>query len=189
MELKENVYKRVLVIFGMIFIALSAIELIITFILLNTSVNLYGNRMLFYEMILNLEIMPLSGLLLFFFFISSICYFFIIGIFLFKLSSNKITDNSVRAKNMLIFGVIILIFSFIKLGYITFLGKTEISVSGKLRSFKHIISSSYFAPYYFTVIWVFFTGVICYYLMVGLLFGALGLNWILKIQKIELNES
>lgn len=86
---------------------------------------------------------------------------------------------------MLMFGILILIFSFMKLGYITLLGRTEITIGGKLKTFQHIIFSANLAPFYVVVIWLFFTGVVCYYLMVGLVFGALGLHWILELEKEE----
>jgi len=183
--MEEKHYRKALKIFGFLFIALSAIELISIFLLLNTRINLYGRKILFQNFILNYEIMPLSGILLFFSFIISIFVFLIIGFLLLKTASTKITENKLRAKKILILGVLILVFSFIKLAYINFLGRTEILVGGKTRTFIHIISSSTFGPYYIIVIWLFFTGVVCYYLMAGLVLGGLGLNWDLEIQKQE----
>ncbi len=140
--------------------------------------------MLFQEFIFNSTYVPLSATLIFIFLISSICIFFIIGLLILILSSRKI-DNKSRAKSMLMFGMLILIFSFIKLGYITFLGRTEITIGGRLVTFQHIIFSANLAPFYVIVIWLFFTGVVCYYLMVGLVFGALGLHWNLELEKKE----
>ena len=187
MVYQEEDYKKVLVVFGILFIALSSIELIIIFLLMNTQINLYGKKMLFQEFIFNSTYVPLSGTLLFIFLISSICFFFIIGILLMKLSSKDV-DNRIRAKSMLMLGILILIFSFVKLGYITFLGRTEITIGGKLRTFQHIIFSSNLAPFYVIVIWFFFTGVVCFYLMVGLVFGALGLHWTLELEKQEAGD-
>ncbi|TFG21484.1 MAG: hypothetical protein EU529_13540 [Promethearchaeota archaeon] len=184
MVYKEKYYKKALIVFGLLFIFLSSIELFNIFLLLATQINLYGKKMLFQEFIFNSTYVSLSGTLIFIFLISSICFFFIIGLLLLKLSSRKI-DNKSRAKSMLMFGILILIFSFMKLGYITLLGRTEITIGGKLKTFQHIIFSANLAPFYVVVIWLFFTGVVCYYLMVGLVFGALGLHWILELEKEE----
>lgn len=181
----EGGYRKVLIIFGILFITLSAIELFNIYLLMNTTINLYGKKMLFQEFIFNSTIVPLSGTLLFIFIIISVIFFLIVGILFLKISSKKIVDNKLRAKNMLMLGVLILIFSFVKLGYITFLNRTEFNIGGKLRTFQHIIFSSSFGPFYISVIWLFFIGVVCFYLMSGLVFGALGLHWSLELQKQE----
>ena len=187
MVYKEEHYKKVLLVFGLLFIVLSSIELFNIFLLLNTQINLYGKKMLFQEFIFNSTYVPLSGTLIFLFLISSICFFFIIGILLLKLTSRKIYNKS-RAKSMLMLGILILIFSFMKLGYITFLGRTEITIGGRLKTFQHIIFTANLAPFYVIVIWLFFTGVVCFYLMVGLVFGALGLHWTLELEKQEAGD-
>ena len=185
MVMEEKHYRKVLITFGILFIALSAIELFNIFLLMNTRINLYGKKMLFQDFIFNSEMVPLSGILLFFSFVTSIFVFLIIGFLLLKTSSKKITENRLRAKKMLILGVLILVFSFIKLAYINFLGRTELLIGGKTRTFQHIIFSSTLGPYYIVVIWLFFTGVVCFYLMTGLVFGGLGLHWDLVIQEKE----
>ena len=185
MAMQEEHYRRVLIVFGILFIILSSIELINIYILMNTQINLYGKKMLFKDFIHNLDIVPIAGILLFYFLISSICFFFIIGFLSIKASSEKIEDNAIRSKKILILGILILIFSFIKLGYLNFLGRIKVNVSGELRSFQHIIFMSNFGPFYIVVIWLFFTCVICFYLMVGLVYGALGLHWNLELQRMK----
>ena len=185
MVIEEKHYRKALIIFGILFIALSAIELINIFLLLNTSINLYGRKMLFQDFMLNFDIMPLSGIVLFFSIVCSIFVFLILGFLLLKTSSKKIVDNKLRAKKILILGVTILIFSFIKLAYVNFLGRIEIDISGKTRTFLHIITGSTFGPYYIIVIWLFFTGVICFTLMAGLVLGGLGLNWDIELKRKE----
>jgi len=184
MVYREEHYKKCLIVFGLLFIILSSIELFSIFLLLVTQINLYGKKMLFQEFIFNSNYVPLSGTLIFIFLVSSICIFFIIGLLLLKHSSREI-DNISRAKSMLMLGILILIFTFTKLGYITFLGRTDITIGGRLKTFQHIIFSANLAPFYVIVIWLFFTGVVCYYLMVGLVFGALGLHWTLELEKKE----
>ncbi|MFX1294125.1 MAG: hypothetical protein ACFFD2_04615 [Promethearchaeota archaeon] len=181
----EGGYRKVLVIFGILFIAVSAIELFNIYLLMITTINLYGKKMLFQDFIFNSTIVPPSGTILFIFIIITVIFFLIVGILLLKISSKKIIDNTSRAKSMLMLGVLILIFSFIKLGYITFLNRTEINIGSEFRTFQHIIYSSNFGPFYIVIIWLFFIGVVCFYLMSGLVFGALGLHWTLELQKQE----
>ncbi len=179
----EGGYRKVLIIFGVLFVAISAIQLFTIYLLMNTTINLYGNKMLFQNFIFN--IVPLLGTVLFIFIIITVILFLIIGILLLKISSKKIVDNTLRAKKMFIIGVLILIFSFIKLGYITFLNRIEIDIGNKFRTFQHIIYSSNFGPFYIVIIWLFFMGVVCFYLTSGLIFGGLGLHWTLELQKQE----
>ena len=69
MVYQEEHYKKILVVFGILFIALSSIELINIFLLLNTQINLYGKKMLFQEFIFNSTYVPPSGTLIFIFLI------------------------------------------------------------------------------------------------------------------------
>jgi hypothetical protein len=188
MTMQEEHYRKVLIFFGILFIILSSIELFGIYILMNTQINLYGKKMLFQDFIHNLDIVPIAGILLFYFLISSICFFFIIGFLSIKASSKKIEDNFIRSKKIFMLGILILIFSFIKLGYLNFLGRVQVNVSGGLRSFNHIIFTSNLGPFYIIVIWLFFTCVICFYLMVGLVYGGLGLHWNLEIQRKKPEE-
>ncbi|MFX1384228.1 MAG: hypothetical protein ACFFBP_17470 [Promethearchaeota archaeon] len=181
----EGIYRRVLIIFGILFIIISAIQLFTIYLLMITPINLYGKKMLFQDFIFNSTFVPILGTILFIFILMSVIIFLIIGILLLKISSKKIIDNTLRAKSMFILGVLILIFSFIKLGYITFLNRTEISIGNEFRTFQHIIYSSNFGPFYIVIIWFFFIGTVCFYLMSGLVFGALGLHWTLELQKKE----
>ncbi|MFX0140439.1 MAG: hypothetical protein ACFFDN_42765 [Candidatus Hodarchaeota archaeon] len=181
----EEGYRKVLIIFGFLFIAVSAIQLFTIYLLMTTTINLYGKKMLFQDFIFNSTFVPLSGSLLFIFIIITVIFFLIVGILLLKISSKKIIDNTLRAKSMLMLGVLILIFSFVKLGYITFLNRTEINIGSEFRTFQHIIYSSNFGPFYIVIIWLFFIGVVCFYLMSGLVFGGLGLHWTLELQKQE----
>jgi len=183
MTLQEKDYKKFVLFFSFSFIIIPLIELISIYILLNTGVNFYGHKMLFSELMFNSSYMPFSGKLLFILLTISGCFFLIIGITMLKINSKSLSENLLRAKKIFMIGILILIFTFLKLGYLSFLGRTLVSINGKESTFLHLIMSSTFGPFYVTVIWLFFTGVICFQLMAGLFLAALGLNWVLELQK------
>lgn len=183
----EKGIKRGLKIFGTVFIILSIIELVSVVILWNATLNLEGRKILFQDLILTSNIMPSFAKYIFFFLVVSILFFLIIGVLHWKISSKINFDDKTKAKQLLFLGVLILIFSFIKIGYITFLGRIRLN----LKNPRTLLSAFYninISPFYVNVIWIFFITVVCCYLIIGLFEGGGGLKWTLIIQEKEIEE-
>ncbi len=183
----EKSIKRVLRTFGAAFILLSIIELINVVLLWNSIFNLDGRKVLFQELILTSNIFPSYAKFLFFFLICSICFFLIIGILHWKLTADIDLYDKSKPRQVLFLGVIVLAFSFIKLGYILYFGSMKLNLK-QPRTFLSAVYNSNIVPFYVTVIWVFFISVVCCFLMIGLCEGGGGLKWSMFLRDNETEE-
>lgn len=174
--MEEQSIKKVLRTFGTVIIALSIIELISIILLWNSVFTLEGRKIIFHELILTSNIVPSYTKFLFFFLIGSICFFLIIGILHWKIASNiDLYDNS-KPRQLLFLGVIVLAFSYIKMGYIAYFGSIKLNLKHS-RTFLSAVYNSNIVPFYVTVIWVFFISVVCCFLIIGLFEGGGGIKW------------
>lgn len=182
--MNEQSIKKVLRTFGAVFILLSIIELINVVLLWNSIFNLDGRKILFQELILTSNIFPSYAKFLFLFLICSICFFLIVGILHLKLTANLDLYDKSKPRQVLFLGVIVLAFSFIKLGYILYFGSMKLNLK-QPRTFLSAVYNSNIVPFYVTVIWVFFISVVCCYLMIGLYEGGGGLKWSMFLRENE----
>ncbi|MFX1258201.1 MAG: hypothetical protein ACFFAN_10100 [Promethearchaeota archaeon] len=174
--MKYEAIKKGLIITGIIIIGLSVIELVNIMLLWNVRLNLDGDKIFFSELIIpDLQIISLL-----FFIVSCICFFFIIGIIIINEALRKKLDNDLLARYIFVIGVLILMLSFIKLGYITLLSKTEINFSGETIKFQSLL---YKQPFFVIAIWIFFTIVVCCNFILGLILAAAGLKWSLELSE------
>ena len=183
----EKSIKKVLRTFGTVFIVLSIIELINVVLLWNSIFNLDGRKILFQELILTSNIFPSYAKFLFLFLICSICFFLIIGILHWKITADIDLYDKSKPRQVLFFGVIVLAFSFIKLGYISYIGSMRLNLK-QPRTFLSAVYNSNIVPFYVTVIWVFFISVVMCYLMIGLFEGGAGLKWSIFLRDNETED-
>ena len=182
-----NKIKKVLRTFGAVFILLSIIELINIVLLWNSIFNLDGRKILFHELILTSNIFPSYAKFLFLFLICSIGFFLIVGILHWKITANIDLYDKSKPRQVLFLGVIVLAFSYIKLGYIIYFGSMRLNLK-QPRTFLSAVYNSNIVPFYVTVIWVFFISVVCCYLMIGLFEGAGGLKWSMFLRDNETGD-
>jgi hypothetical protein len=172
--------------FGALFIVLSIIELINTFLFLNTRVKTNGNTIVMQHLIFNSGRLPITSFYIFIFLICTICIFLIMGLLLLRIITKKTLDQSTIAKYLLILGILIIIFTFIKMGYIAYLEKAQVKFENQSLSFKYFIwkyNTSIIGPYDLLISWTFYTAVVCCYLVIGLIISGGGLNWMLELTK------
>ncbi len=169
--------------FGIIFIVSSVIELINTILILNTQVKFEGKTYTVQDLIFSSGRMPPTSPYIFVFLVCSICCFLVFGMLLIKIVSKDI-DYELMAKYLLILGVLTLLFSFIKMGYITYLEQGRVNINGKAITFRNFVwkyNTSIVGPYSLLISWTFYTGVVCAYLTIGLVLSGGGLSWILEL--------
>ncbi len=181
----EKGIRKGLRIFSALFIVSSLIELVNIVILWNSIINFGGNKILFQDLILTSSILPMFGKFLFFFIVISAGFFLIIGILQWKMSSNIDIEDTLKAKQVLFLGVLILMFSFIKIGYITFLGRTKLSTKNPKTFQYYLIINS---PLHVKFIWYYFISVACFYLASGLVVAGAGLKWTIIIREKEIEK-
>lgn len=174
--------KKGLILFGVIFIGLSIIELVNTVLLWYTKFNLDGKKVLFSELIFTI---PLYGTFLFFFLICTIFFNLIIGMVLIINARRKSLEHKVLAKNIFVLGILVLILAFVEMEFITILSRIEIVESGKNKTLQSIFYDANIVPFSVTVIWVFYTAVVCIYFISGSILAGSGLRWILDFKEQE----
>ena len=172
--------KKISIIVSFTFIGASVIELVFSMILALTELSLDEGNMILGSLIVNLDLMPLETIFLWLFLQLIICFFLILGITLLLVITKKQVPNDVMAKYLVLTGILILILSFIKLEYIVLLGKTEIN---GLITFENALYDLSISPAYAAVMWIFYTAVVCSYLIIGLVVAAVGLQWTLESEK------
>jgi hypothetical protein len=172
----EKAIHKVLKIFGSVFIFVSIIELISIVLLWNSTLTLDGNQISFQYLILRSKILPSYAKFLFLFLVISICFFIIVGILHWKMISKIDLNDDINSKKVFLFAVLILILSYIKMGYIAFLGSIMLKIGYPITLQSAIYDDS-ITPFYVQVIWNFFISVVCCYLTIGIIEGGIGLKW------------
>ena len=108
-------------------------------IFLNTVINIDGEKLSFSELLLDTDMTPMEGPFLWFLFVSTMVFYLVIGIFLFLTTLRPNLERLSNAKRVVMLGMDLLVLTFIRLGYMTFLEKTPIDIDGEPIAFKAII--------------------------------------------------
>jgi hypothetical protein len=172
--------------FGITIIVLSIIELINTLLILNTQVSFKGKKLLVQDLIYSSGRLPETSGVIFIFLNCCIACFIVFGYGLIKIISYKDIDYTIMAKYILVLGVIIIIFAYVKMGYIAYLEQAKIRLNGDSITFRYFIwkyDTSVIGPYSLLISWTFYTATVCCYLIMGLIMAGGGLNWILELSK------
>jgi hypothetical protein len=69
--------------------------------------------------------------------------------------------------------------------FIVLLARSEIN-SGALI-FQDLVYNPVYIPLIGSIMWTYFTFVVCFFLTSGLIFGGIGLKWILDLQENQTN--
>jgi hypothetical protein len=181
--LESNFIYKWLGIFGLGFFSISIIELLF-FILLNTviNMNLDGQLHTIGIVIFTSEFMSPHSILIGTVIFSSIIIYIALGVTLYIVAHKKSLENLVLAKFILLIGLFLLIGGFFKMSFIVFLGRTTINTGTISINFQDAIYNQLITPIFGAIVWVYLIGVICCLLISGLIFGAVGLKWILNQQ-------
>ena len=182
MEIKL-VYKW-LGIFGVAFFLISMIELIFNLIFsMMIPMNLDGDNLPVGGVIFASGFMPIHAILIEVILLCSILIFMALGAILFYISRKKEFQELNLAKYILMIGLFLMIGGFFKVAFLTFLGKTKITTGTITISFQEAIYFPSITPLLGAIIWMYFIGVVCSFLISGVIFGAVGLKWILNLQE------
>jgi len=162
--MEREIVSKYLKLFGALgMLVVSAIDIISFIILTLIPFSAYGGSEVLY-VVLMFNINDLLASILWVSFIGSLCTYVITGIFLYFFSRNKEVNNYTYSKHMFLFGVVLLIISFI---HSEFLYLIYINTS----------ISEFVVPFF---ILIFLISVNCYVLIVSIVIGGVGLYWVLK---------
>lgn len=177
--------KKICIIVAFIFVIMSILELLFSIILAFSTINLGGSPILISSLLLEFNYMPLEGLFLWVFLNVIIVFFLISGLILLRYVKKKEADDITMAKSLVIFGMMFLIVTFIKLEYIFLLNGTEVNGN---YTFQEILYNPEITASYIPVLWIFYTAISCGYLIMGLVVPAISLYWVLQLEKSEENN-
>ncbi|MFX1308809.1 MAG: hypothetical protein ACFE8C_03855 [Promethearchaeota archaeon] len=176
---------RFLEIVGSIFIIVSISEITFTILLNFTPFILDGNTVLLSEFIYSSSIFPISGTILWLFVNISIVCFLILGIFVFKLSSNNNIESIPLAKYIVVIGMIIVMGGFVKMDFLVILGKSYITTTFTTITFQSALFDPFTTGLIPALFWTYFLSINTAYLLIGLTVTAVGIKWTLLQEQIE----
>ncbi len=161
---------------------LSVVELL-DLILFSTLINLTldSSQYSIINIIFESGLMTPHAILLWIFLLCVICGFIVLSYSLFNVVKKDKIENHTLAKFLLLIGLFLIIGGFIKTSFITLLQNSIINTITPETLQHAIISQSLFG----SIMWIYFTLVAGCFLTSGLIFGAIGLKWMLLIQEEE----
>jgi hypothetical protein len=185
-KLEIKIVYKWLGIFGLAFFLISLAEFIFNLIFnMTISMNLNGDNLPVGGVIFTSGFMPIHAILIEIVLISANLIFMALGAILFFISKKKEFQELNLAKYILMIGLFLIIGGFFRITFLTFLGKTEIATSTISIQFQAAIYTPSITPLFGAIIWIYFIGVVCSFLISGTIFGAIGLKWILNLQNKE----
>ena len=173
-------------IFSVIFLILSIVELLdlILFSSLIT-LNLDGSQYSIINLIFQSGFMTIHSMLLWIILLCVICLFIVLSLSIFRVAKKNKIENYILAKFLLLIGLFLIIGGFIKTNFIVLLGNSNINTSiTPVNKFQNALYAPTITPTIFgAIMWIYFTVVISSFLVSGLIFGGIGLKWMLLIQE------
>ena len=181
--MERKVVLKWLSIFSVSFFILSIVELI-DLIIFSTviSMDLDGQQFAILNVIFQSGFMSFHAPLLWVFLLCVICAFIALALSIFKVAKKQIIEDYNLANFMLLIGLFLIIGGFIKMSFIVLLGKITISTGLTTITFQNALYTPTITPVIGAIMWVYFIVVVCSFLVSGLIFGGVGLQWMLLIQ-------
>ncbi len=185
--MERKVILKWLSIFSISFSIISIVELL-DLIIFSTAINmdLDGQLTIFY-LIFQSGYMSIHAPLLWIFLLCVICAFIALTLSIYRVAKKQIIENYNLAKFLLLIGLFFVIGGFIKMSFIVLLGNNIVS-TGLNPTFQNALYSPTITPVIGAIMWVYFIVVVCSILISGLIFGAIGLQWMLLIQNEKASQ-
>jgi len=188
--MERKVVLKWLKIFSASFFILSTVELLdlILFSFL-INVNLDGVYYNVFNVIFQSGFMTIHASLLWIILLCVICSYIVLSLSIFKVAKKNTIENHTFAKFLLLIGLFLVIGGFIKTNFVILLGNSYINTGITYIAFQEALYSPSITPVIGAIMWVYLTIVISCFLVSGLIFGGVGLKWMLLIQEEEEKET
>ena len=184
--MERKVVLKWLRIFSIIFFLLSVVELL-DLILFSTLINLTldSSQYSIISIIFESGLMTPHAILLWIFLLCVICGFIVLSYSLFNIAKKDKIENRTLAKFLLLIGLFLIIGGFINTSIITLLGNSIINtiIPDTLQT---ILNTQSLLG---SIMWYYFSIVISCFFISGLIFGGIGLKWMLLIQEEEKSDT
>jgi len=184
--MERKVVLKWLKIFSVAFFILSVVELL-DLILFSTLINLNldGSQYNVIYLIFQSGFVTIHAMLLWIFLVSVICGFIVLSYSIFKVAKKDAIENQTLSKFLLLIGLFLIIGGFIKTNFIVLLGNNRIIVGIIDITLQDALYNPAITPIFGAIMWIYFTVVVGCFLVSGLIFGSVGLKWMLLIQEEE----
>jgi hypothetical protein len=173
-------------IFSISFLILSLSGLV-DFILLSTIINitLDSQPYTILTIIFQSGFMTIHAALLWIVLLSIFCGFIVLSCSIFIVANKNTLVDKILAKFLLLIGLFLIIGGFITMNFIVLLGKSTINTGITNIIFQDAVISPSFTPIIGAMMWLYFPFVVACFLISGLIFGGIGLQWMLLIEEKE----
>jgi len=187
--MERKVILKWLSIFSVSLFVLLIVELL-DLIIFSTviSMNLDTQQFTIFNVIFQSGYMSIHAPLLWIFLLCVICAFITLTFSIYRVAKKQIIENYNLAKFMLLIGLFFVIGGFIKMSFIVLLGNNIVSTGSTTITFQNALYSPTITPVIGAIMWVYFIVVVCTILISGLIFGAIGLQWMLLIQNEKASQ-
>ena len=188
--MERKVVIKWLKIFSISFLILSLVGLV-DLILLSTIINvtLDGQQYTILTIIFQSGFMTFHAMLLWIVLLCILCGFIVLSCAIFKVANKNTIEDNILAKFLLLIGLFLIIGGFITMNFIVLLGKNTINTGITTIIFQEAVISLSIIPVIGATMWLYFTFVVACFLISGLIFGGIGLKWMLLIQEEESTNS
>lgn len=187
--MERKVVLKWLSIFSISFFILSIVELI-DLIIFSTviTMNLDAQQFTIFSVIFQSGFMSIHAPLLWIILLCVICAFIALAFSIYRVAKKQIIEDFNLAKFLLLIGLFLVIGGFIKMSFVVLLGKNIINTGLTTITFQNALYSPTITPVIGAIMWVYFIVVVCSFLVSGLIFGGVGLQWMLLIQDEEVSQ-
>ena len=184
--MERKVVIKWLKIFSISFLILSVIG-VIDLILLSSIINLFleGQYFTILTLIFQSSLMSFHAMLIWIILLVIFCGFIGFSFAIFKVANDNTVKDKILAKFLLLIGLFLIIGGFITMNFVVLLGKTTINSVPTPIAFEIALYSPSVTPVIGAIMWRYFTFLISCFLVSGMIFGGIGLKWMLLIQEKE----
>jgi hypothetical protein len=180
---REGVLKW-LRIFSIGFIILFILEILDLFFFGTMQITIENKQKFVASLLFSSEFTDLSSSILYVLLMIISFLFLILSAFLLRFAMKGNIENIRLSKMVLMVGLIFLVADFIKLFYIYMLDNSIVSIPPSISTkFIEIIYNFSITPLFIAIMWLYVSIVATIMIVSGLIFGGVGLQWFLKLQK------
>lgn len=184
--MERKVVIKWLKIFSISFLILSLVGLL-DLILVSTIINVTLDSQQFniLTIIFQSGFMTPHAALLWIILLCVFCGFIMLSYSIFKVANKNTLEDKILAKFLLLIGLFLIIGGFITMNFIVLLGNSYINTGTTYITLQNAQYSPVYTPIMGAIMWMYFTVFASCFLTSGLIFGGVGLKWMLLIQEEE----
>jgi hypothetical protein len=184
--MERKAVNKWLKIFSISFLILSIVSLV-DLILFSSIINVFidSQNLTILTIIFQSGLMSFHAMLIWIILFVIFCGFIVFSYSIFKVANKNTIKDEILAKFLLLIGLFLIIGGFITMNFIVLLGKTYINSVPTPITFQNALYSPSITPIIGAIMWMYFSFFIYCFLISGMIFGGIGLKWMLLIQEKE----